>query len=139
MLRDCWLDPYGQIYYVPEFGHEDGAEFLLRDEFPMENETTPMRTGPLAVDTWHERGFRGSFGETLQARGWMRFTSTINRWSCEHSIDYLNYYPAPNRIQIDRMWELTGFNYDDDTTYSHYPYHFDETAPNIVEKKEKDW
>lgn len=139
MKRDCWLDPYGNLYYVPEFGHEDGAEFLLRDEFPMENKTTPMRTGPLRYDTWEERGFCGSFGETLEMRGWVRFTSTIDRWSCEHSLDFENIYPRPTNIQIDRMWELTGFNYNDDETYSHYPYNFSETEPNIVEKEEDEW
>lgn len=138
MKRDCWLDPYGQIYYVPEFGHEDAAEYLLRDEFPMENETTPMRTGPLRVETWEERGFVESFGRTLQSRGWVRFTSTIDRWSCEHTIDYERYYPRPTRVQIDRMWELTGFNYDDESTYSHYPYNFDENTPDIIEKEEED-
>lgn len=139
MKRDCWMDPYGQIYYVPEFGHEDGATYLLREEFPMENETTPMRTGPLRVDLWDERGFYNSFGETLEKRGWVRFTSTIDRWSCEHTIDYEKRYPRPTRIQIDRMWELTGFNYDDDETYSHYPYNFDEDTPDIIEKKEDEW
>ena len=137
MARDCWLDTYGNIYYVPEFGHERAAEFLLRDEFPMENRTTPMRTGPLRVELWEERGFRETFGETLQSRGWVRFTTTLDRWSCEHSLGYERYYPRPTNIQIDRMWELTGFNYNDENTYSHCPYNFDETAPNIVSDTEE--
>ena len=41
MGRDCWMDPYWQVYYVPIFGHEDAAEFLLKDEFPMDG-TTPI-------------------------------------------------------------------------------------------------
>ena len=129
MKRDCWMDPYGQIYYVPEFGHEDAAEYLLRDEFPMKGTT------PIGGDTWEERGFIESHGRTLQSRGWVRFTSTIDRWSCEHTIDYEKYYPRPTRAQIDRMWELTGFNYDDESSYSKF-FKFDRDTECIIEAKE---
>jgi hypothetical protein len=71
-MRDCWLDPYGNVYYVEPFGHEAFAREQLSSEFPMENETTPLREGPLGIDTWDERGFCGSFDEILtsmQGRG----------------------------------------------------------------------
>ena len=34
-MRDCWLDPYGNVYYVEPFGHERFAREQLSDEFPM--------------------------------------------------------------------------------------------------------
>lgn len=131
MYRDCWLDPYGRIYYVPRFKHDDAAQYILRDEFPMEDKTTPMRTGPLRVELWDERGFCNSFGETLEKRGWIQFTTTINRWACEHCIDYERHYPKPTRAQIGRMWELTGFNYYDENSWSEFD-NFDHDAPDII-------
>jgi len=44
-MRDCWLDPYGNVYYVEPFAHSDFAQEQLKDEFPMENKTTPLREG----------------------------------------------------------------------------------------------
>ena len=35
MNRDCWLDPYGNIFYAEECKHEDAAQEILKDEFPM--------------------------------------------------------------------------------------------------------
>lgn len=120
-MTDCWLDTYGNVYPVERLGgHEDVAMQILSDEFPMENETTPLRDGPLGVDTWDARGFRGSFGETLESRGWVRFTTTMNKWSCEHSIGFEDRYPRPTSAQIDRMYELTGFYYDDPESYSRF-------------------
>ncbi len=129
MKRDCWLDPYGQITYTPFGKHEDVAMQILKDEFPMENKTTPLTNGPLRIALWDERGFYDSFGETLEKRGWVRFTTTMDRWSCEHSIGFEDRYPRPTRAQIDRMRELTGFNYDDPESFSHAPYNFDPYEP----------
>lgn len=118
-MQDCWLDTYGNVYWVETLGgHNDVAQEILRDEFPMENDTTPMRTGPLAVDTWESRGFYMSFSETLERRGWLRFSTTINRWSCEHILEFESRYPRPTQAQIDKMYELTGFNYYDPESYS---------------------
>lgn len=119
-MTDCWLDPYGRIYDVPFGKHDDVAREILSDEFPMENRTTPLREGPLGIATWEARGFAGSFGETLEKRGWVRFTTTINRWSCEHSIGFEDRYPRPTQIQIDKMYELTGFYYDDPESWSRF-------------------
>lgn len=131
MYRDCWLDPYGHIYYVPRFMHDDAAEFILRDEFPMDGNT------PIGVEDWDSRGFAGSFTETLEKRGWIQFTTTINRWTCEHCNDYERYYPRPTRVQIDRMWELTGFNYNDKNTWSEFD-RFDHYAPDIITVDDED-
>lgn len=114
MFRDCWMDPYGNIYIVPPFGHDDWAQDWLQDEFPMEGNT------PIGYETWEERGFDSSFDRTLQKRGWIRFTTTLNRWSCEHTIDYEDRCPKPTQAQIDKMYEVTGFNYYDDNTYSKF-------------------
>jgi len=120
-MTDCWLDIYGNVYPVERMGgHEDVSMEILRDEFPMENHTTPMQTGPLRVELWEERGFRTCFTETLERRGWVRFTTTMNKWSCEHSIGFEDRYPRPTSAQVDRMFELTGFNYDDPESYSRF-------------------
>ena len=126
MRRDCWLDPYGQIYYVPRFKHDDAAEFILKDEFP---ETD--------IDHWEEHGFYRSFTETLEKRGWVRFTTTIDRWSCEHSIGYEDRCPRPTPIQIDKMYELTGFYYDDENSWSKFD-RFDHDAQTIIPEIEED-
>ena len=118
MKRDCWLNPYGTVFYAEEFKHEDAAQEILKDEFPMKGNT------PINFDDWEKRGFYHSFTETLEKRGWIRFTTTINRWSCEHTIDYEARCPRPTKVQIDRMYELTGFNYYDDSTYSKF-FNFD--------------
>lgn len=131
------MDPYGKIYYVPEFRHEDAAEFILKDEFPMESKTTPMRTGPLRVDLWEERGFHDCFTETLERRGWVRFTTTMDRWSCEHTIGYEERYPRPTRAQIDKMYELTGFYYDDESSWSKF-FKFDQDAKCIIDVDDDD-
>lgn len=131
MKRDCWLDPYGKIYYVPEFRHEDAAEFILKDEFPMQGTT------PVGFETWEERGFHDCFTETLERRGWVRFTTTIDRWSCEHSIGYEERRPRPTRAQIDKMYELTGFYYDDESTWSKF-FNFDQDAKCIIDVDDDD-
>ena len=112
-MRDCWLDTYGNVYWVETLGgHDDMAQEILKDEFPMDG------NHPIGFETWESRGFYMSFGETLERRGWLRFTTTINRWSCEHSLDFEYRYPRPTQAQIDRMYELTGFNYYDPESYS---------------------
>ena len=119
MKRDCWLDPYGQIYYCKAFGHDDAAQEILKDEFPMDGNR------PIHFEDWEERGFSHSFTETLEKRGWIQFTTTIDRWSCEHTIGYEDNYPRPTKAQIDKMYEMTGFNYYDDSTWSRF-FNFDE-------------
>lgn len=129
MGRDCWIDPYGQIYYVPRFRHEDAAEFILRDEFPMDGSSA------VGFETWEERGFYCSFVDTLERRGWVRFTTTIDRWSCEHSIGYEDRCPRPTSAQINRMYELTGFYYNNDESWSQFD-KFDYNAQTIIPEKE---
>ena len=107
-MRDCWLDPYGNVYYVEPFGQEAFAREQLSSEFPMENETTPLREGPLGIDTWEERGFCGSFDETLMRRGWVRYTTTSEQWAYGRGWGGWDRYPRPTRAQRDRMYELTG-------------------------------
>lgn len=131
MGRDCWIDPYGRVYYVPRFRHDDAAEFLLRDEFPMDGCT------PIGFETWEERGFYQSFTDTLERRGWVRFTTTIDRWSCEHSIGYEDRCPRPTSAQIDRMYELTGFYYDDEESWSRFD-RFDHEAETVIPEDEED-
>lgn len=128
-MRDCWVDPYGQVYYVPRFRHDDAAEYILRDEFPMDGTT------PIGFETWAERGFYMSFTETLERRGWVRFTTTINRWSCEHSTGYEDRCPRPTQAQIDRMYELTGFYYDDENSWSQFD-SFDYDTETIIPEEE---
>lgn len=104
-INDCWLDPYGQVYEVPPFGHNDFAERFLHDEFPIEN-----------FREWYDNpDFHISYEETLQRRGWVRYTTTLRRWTCEHCIDFEEHYPRPTRAQQDAMYELTGFIYESDT------------------------
>jgi hypothetical protein len=103
-INDCWLDPDGHVYEVPPFGHNDFAEQYLHDEFPIED-----------FRSWCENPeFRTSYEETLNQRGWVRYSTTIHRWVCECCPDYEDYYPRPNRTQRDVMYELTGYNYDED-------------------------
>lgn len=119
MKRDCWMDPYGRIYYVEPFKHDDAAQEILKDEFPMDGH------GHIDFEEWETRGFCDSFQETLAKRGWIRFSTTIDRWSCEHIFGYEDEYPRPTKAQIDRMYELTGFYYYDDSTWSRF-FNFDE-------------
>jgi hypothetical protein len=119
MKRDCWLDPYGQVYYCKEFGHDDAAQEILKNEFPMDGHT------PIGFETWEERGFSNSFTETLEKRGWIQFSTTIDRWGCEHIIGYEDNHPRPTSAQIDKMYELTGFYYDDDSSWSKF-FNFEE-------------
>ena len=107
-MTDCWMDPYGNVYEVPEFGHDQFATDYLQKEFPLDD-----------LRSWCESpNFYGSYQETLEKRGWIRFTTTLDRWSCEHSIGFEDRYPRPTRAQIDKMYELTGFNYDDPESFS---------------------
>ena len=128
-MRDCWLDPYGNVYYVPRFRHDDAAEYILRNEFPMDGTT------PIGFETWAERGFYMSFTDTLERRGWVRFTTTIGRWSCEHSIGYEDRCPRPTLNQIERMYELTGFYYEDEESWSQFD-GFDYDAETIIPEEE---
>ncbi len=107
-MRDCWLDPYGNVYYVEPFAHNDFAQEQLKDEFPMENKTTPLREGPLGIDTWDERGFCGSFEETLMRRGWIRYSTATNQWCYGRDWGGWERYPRPTSAQRDRMFDLTG-------------------------------
>ena len=107
-MRDCWLDPYGNVYYVEPFGHSRFAQEQLSDEFPMENETTPLREGPLGIDTWDERGFCGSFEETLMRRGWIRYSTTTDQWCYGRDWDGWEVYPRPTSAQRNKMFDLTG-------------------------------
>ena len=107
MMTDCWMDPYGNVYYVEPFKHSDFAEKEL------------LRGLPEGSDWRDIPDLDRSYDDTLQKRGWVRFTTTIDRWSCEHTIDYEKMFPRPTRAQIDKMWELTGFNYDDPDNYSY--------------------
>ena len=108
--RDCWMDPYGNVYYVEPFQHNYFAEQQLQDEFPIDN-----------LQSWaDDPNFFGSYQETLERRGWIRFTTTMNRWSCEHCIYFEEHYPSPTSIQIDRMWELTGFDYNNPNSWSQF-------------------
>ena len=107
------MNPYGVVYECPPFGHDNVAQMILGDEFPIEKTKEWL-------DRAEELGFYVSYEETLQRRGWVRFSTTINRWSCEHCIDFEDHYPRPTRAQIDRMWELTGFNYDDPNSWSQF-------------------
>lgn len=112
MKRDCWLSPYGEVYYVDSFKHDDAAQEILKDEFPMKGNR------PIDFEMWEESGFCRSFQETLEKRGWVRFSTTIDRWSCEHVIGYEENYPKPTFEQIEKMYELTGFDYNDENSYS---------------------
>ena len=108
--RDCWLDPYGNVYYVESFKHNDFAEQQLQDEFPADD-----------PQSWaDDPNFFGSYQETLERRGWVRFTTTMNRWSCEHCIDFEMRYPRPTKAQMDKMFDLTGFNYEDPNSWSKF-------------------
>lgn len=124
--RDCWMDRYGHIYYVPRFMHEAAGEFLLKDEFPIED-----------INNWEAHGYYRSFTDTLEKRGWVRFTTTINRWNCEHSIGFEDRCPRPSSVQIDKMYELTGFYYDDENTWSQFD-RFDHSAETIIPEEEED-
>lgn len=109
-MTDCWLDPQGNVYYVEPFQHDEWATEYLQNEFPRDN-----------VRSWVDSpDFHVSYNETLQRRGWLRYTTTIDRWSCEHCSDFLDYYPEPTTAQVIRMYELTGFNYDDPESYSRF-------------------
>lgn len=118
MKRDCWLDPYGKVYYCEMFGHDEAAQEILKDEFPMDG------SNPIGFDDWESRGFCGSFIETLEKRGWIQFSTTIDRWGCEHIIGYEDNHPRPTSAQIDKMYELTGFYYDDENSWSKF-FNFD--------------
>ena len=107
-MTDCWLDPYGNIYECPRFGHGNVAEEILQDEFPI-NDFRSWADNP---------NFHMSYDETLQRRGWVRFSSTVNRWSCENCSDFEEHYPRPTSIQRDRMFELTGYIYGNPESYS---------------------
>lgn len=120
------MDPYGNVYYVEPFKHEYAAQFILKDEFPMD--------GPMDFDEWEKRGYYRSFCDTLMRRGWIRFTTTLDRWSCEHSIGYEERCPRPTQAQIDKMYELTGFYYDDENSYSRF-YNFDKDAKCVYKQK----
>lgn len=115
-MTDCWLDPYGVVYDVPRMGgHEDVAMEILKDEFPMENRTTPLREGPLGIDTWDERGFRDTFENTLSERGWARYTTTMDIWA---------YNPDRRltRAQLEKIYELGGRI----SRYTGYPFDYEE-------------
>ena len=103
-INDCWLDPYGTRYEVPPFGHNQFAEDYLQKEYPIDR----------CNDWGDDPNFFGSYEETLQKRGWVRYTSTIHRWTCENCSDFEEHYPRPTRIQRDVMYELTGYDYDHD-------------------------
>lgn len=107
-MTDCWMDPQGNVFYVEPFRHSDFAEQELMRGLPEGSTWTDI---PDLVR---------SYDDTLQRRGWVRYTTTINRWNCEHCTDYLDYYPEPTTAQIIRMYELTGFNYDDPESYSRF-------------------
>lgn len=101
-MTDCWLDPYGNVYYVQPFQHGQFAEDMLQDEYPIDR----------CNDWANDPNFYGSYEETLQRRGWIRYTNTIHRWTCENCSDFEEHYPRPTKAQQDMMYELTGFIYD---------------------------
>ena len=96
-MTDCWLDPYGNVYYV-EFGkHDDFAYDYLQDEFPSDRR-----------EDWTSDLVSGSYVETLMSRGWTRYTTTSEQWCYGRDWGGWERYPRPTRAQRDRMFDLTG-------------------------------
>lgn len=114
-MTDCWMDPYGQVYQVPPFGHDDWAREYLKDEFPMENKTTPLQDGPLGIATWEERGFCDSFENTLSMRGWVRYSTVMNQWAYNPDIRL-------TKAQLNSIWEWGGRI----ARYTGYPFDYEE-------------
>ena len=73
-MTDCWVSPYGVVYECPPFGHDDVAQMILADEFPMENAREWL-------DHADELGFQRSYPETLEYRGWVRYTTCTHNWA----------------------------------------------------------
>lgn len=101
-IQDCWVDPYGHVYYVEPFKHDDFATQQLQDEFPIDR-----------VGEWDNDLDFGSYSETLMTRGWIRYTTTTERWCCGHKWGGWERYPRPTQAQINVMYDLTGYIYED--------------------------
>jgi len=94
-MTDCWLSPYGVIYECQPYGHDDVAQMILGDEFPIEDYRS-------WIDRAEELGFRRSYPETLEYRGWVRFSTCFNKWCWREGYQ-------PTRDQLNKMFDLTGF------------------------------
>lgn len=106
-MKDCWLSPYGEVIYISAWEHNTKAEQILIERYGYTDELDIDDKHPFETATC-----------VLEKKGWMRFTTTIDRWSCEHTINYEELFAKPTKAQIGRMYELTGFNYYDSESYS---------------------
>ena len=98
-MTDCWVSPYGQVYECPPFGHDDIAQMILADEFPIDN----VR---LWIDRADELGFFRSYPETLERRGWVRYTSCTHNWAWRPGY-------TPTTDQLNAMFDFNGFVLDE--------------------------
>ena len=89
-MRDCWLDPDGNVYYVEPFRHGDFATELIDLFFP----------------DWEL--YDGCYVETLMMKGWVRYSTATEQWCYGRDWGGWEIYSRPTGAQRDMMFDLTG-------------------------------
>ena len=92
-MKNCWLDPHGKVYYN-------------ENEYESHDESGKRILGDLNA--------KNGYGEiTLHRQGWLRYSNNFTpvgepgKWYIPHGI-------RPTEEQIKAMFDLTGYNYEED-------------------------
>ena len=104
-MKECWLSPYGEIIYTNgEWNHASKAAEIILKRY---NDGSWKDT----QDVWC--GVAGGWGskspsDYLQNKGWIRYSTISNNWIVGRDYDIY-----PTQDQKDKMFELTGFIYEE--------------------------
>ena len=94
MERDCWLSPYGEIFWCTgTWTHDMDAVDILIDNYGFEDEYDIDKKYPDLLPT----------DVLMDVYGWVRYSSCANRGWCFHK--------EPTTDQKNIMFDLTGFIY----------------------------
>lgn len=103
-MNDCWLSPYGEVVDVPTWGHANVAAKIILERYYAENGERFEDT----QDVWCSCNGE-SPTDMLESMGWIRYSSTYVHGWCV----FKGYSKEPTREQKEKMFDLTGFIYED--------------------------
>lgn len=104
-MKECWLSPYGEVIYTKgQWDHASKAAEIILERYNNGSWKNTTDVWCAVASGWGS----DSPSDYLQNEGWIRYSTISNKW-----IVGRDYHIYPTQDQKDKMYELTGFIYEE--------------------------
>lgn len=104
-MKECWISPYGEVIYTNgEWDHASKAAEILFERYNDGSWENIQDVWCYTVMNWSSK----SPTDLLQEKGWIRYSTISESWIVGKDYDIY-----PTRDQKDKIYDLTGFIYEE--------------------------